>query len=259
MSVSKSKKVKVEQYDNTLERALGERWVSMSNALTRAGHGLTLSEKRIIACAVSKLDSKKAVKAGAALVSKITASEYAETFNVDADTAYDQLQAGSKSLYNRSISFYEASYRRAGKDLAKVQMRWVGKVVYHEGEGWVELAWWNDLIPHLTGLQRQFTSYQLQQASALRSAYSWRLLELITRFESTGWAEYDITDFAASMDAPPSLTADFGQMKRRIVEPAVKELVVKDNWSIDWSTVKKGKKVTAIRFKFERNKQQRLL
>jgi plasmid replication initiation protein len=174
------------------------------------------------------------------------------------NTAYEQLQAAGKSLYNRSISFYEASYKRAGKELAKVQMRWVGKVVYHDGEGWIELSWWNDLIPHLTGLKKQFTSYQLEQASALRSAYSWRLLELLTRFESTGWAEYDITDFAVAMDAPPSLMADFGQMKRRIVETAVKELVLKDNWSIEWSTVKKVKKVTAIRFKFERNKQQRL-
>ncbi|WP_265311082.1 replication initiation protein [Verminephrobacter eiseniae] len=33
----------------------------------------------------------------------------------------------------------------------------------------MQLAWWPDLLPSLVGLKRQFTTYQLQQASALRS------------------------------------------------------------------------------------------
>ncbi|WP_277421169.1 replication initiation protein [Serratia marcescens] len=136
-------------------------------------------------------------------------------------------------------------------------MRWVGSVKYQDGEGWVELAWWPDLLRHLTGLQRQFTTYQLQQASALRSGYSWKLLELLMRFESTGWAEYTIEDFKASMDAPPSLS-DFGQVKRRIIDPAVKELTEKDGWLIQWQPIKAGRKVKALRFTFMRDPQGQL-
>ncbi|HOI67260.1 MAG TPA: replication initiation protein [Thiomonas arsenitoxydans] len=239
-----------------VERQPGERWVTMSNALTRAGHGLTLAEKRIVAAAVSKLDSRRALPPGEVPRTKITAAEYAETFSVDLDTAYNQLQDAAKQLYKRSITFYEAAHKRNGKPLppTMVQMRWVGSVKYQDGEGWVELAWWPDLLRHLTGLQRQFTYYQLQQASALRSAYSWKLLELLTRFQSTGWAEYTIEDFKASMDAPPSLS-DFGQVKRRIIEPAVKELTEKDGWLIQWQPIKAGRKVKALRFTFMRNPQ----
>ncbi|BEC72823.1 hypothetical protein VEE57_45390 (plasmid) [Escherichia coli] len=43
------------------------------------------------------------------------------------------------------------------------------------------------------------------------------------RFESAGWAEYITEDFEASMDAPASLSV-LGQVKRRIIDPAVKEL-----------------------------------
>lgn len=251
----------LENYDpGDVERPHGERWVTMSNALTRAGHGLTLAEKRIIATAVSKLDSRKALGPGEVPRTRITAAEYAETFEVDMDTAYDQLQAAAKALYNRSITFYEPAHVRRGKPLppTKVQMRWIGSAKYQQGEGWVELAWWPDLLRHLTGLKKQFTSYQLQQASALRSAYSWKLLELLTRFESTGQAEYTIEDFKASMDAPPSLT-DFGQVKRRIIEPAVKELTEKDGWRIQWRPIKAGRRVKAVRFDFKRNEQLRLL
>ena len=244
-----------------LERPAGERWVTMSNALTRAGHGLTLAEKRIVAIAVSKLDSRRQLPPGQVPRTKITAAEYAEAFGVDLDTAYDQLQSAAKQLYNRSITFYEPAWKRNGKPLppTRVQMRWVGSVKYQKGEGWVELAWWPDLMRHLVGLRAQFTSYQLKQASALRSMYSWRLLELLMRFESTGWAEYTIEDFCASMDATPKQAADFSKVRTKIIEPAVKELTEKDGWLIQWQPIKAGRKVKALRFTFMRDPQGRLL
>jgi plasmid replication initiation protein len=104
------------------------------------------------------------------------------------------------------------------------------------------------------GLKKQFTSYQLQQASALRSVCSWRLLELLTRFKSTGWAEYTIEDFAIAMDATEKQKMDFAAIRRKIIEPAVKELQEKDGWCIEWNTIKDGRKVKAIRFDFDRKK-----
>lgn len=259
MKDKKATRTKLEQYDSAIERPNGERWVTMSNALTRASHGLTLAEKRIVATAISKLDSRKPLAPGEIPRTKITAAEYAETFEVDLNTAYEQLQAASKTLFKRFITFYEPAHKRGGKPLppTRVHMNWVGSVKYQDGEGWVELAWWPDLIKHLTGLKRQFTTYQLQQASSLRSAYSWKLLELLMRFESTGKAEYTIEDFKAAMDAPPSLS-DFGQVKRRIIEPAVKELIEKDGWLIDWEPLKAGRRIKAVRFAFKRDPQTRL-
>ena len=243
------------------DRPAGQRLVTMSNALTRAGHGLTLAEKRIVASAVSKLDSRKPLPPGEVPTTRITAAEYAETFDVDADTAYNQLRAAAKQLYGRSITFYEAAHRRRGKPLepTMVTMRWVGQVHYQKGEGWVELYWWPKLMPYLVGLKRQFTSYQLQQASALRSTYSWKLLELLMRFESTGWAEYSIEDFATSMDATPKQRENFAAIRRKMIEPAVRELREKDGWVIEWQPIKRGRKVAAVRFDFKRDPQGRLL
>jgi len=242
------------------DKPAGERWITMSNALTRAGHGLTLSEKRVVAIAISKLDSRRALTRLETPVTKIKALEYAETFAVDMDTAYDQLKSAGEQLFERKITFYAAAHKRSGEPLppTKVQMRWVGRVEYYAHEGWVEIAWWHDLLPHLIGLKKQFTTYQLQQASALRSAHSWRLLELLMRFESTGWAEYTIEDFAASMDATEKQKADFAAIRRRIIEPAVKELQEKDGWLIRWRPITAGRRVKALRFEFKRDPQMRL-
>jgi plasmid replication initiation protein len=252
-----SNKALLKQTDIIGESSSGERWVTVTNALTRAGQSLTLAEKRLVMMAVSTLDSRKRLRPFEAPITRILATEYAEQFGVDTDTAYDQLRAAGKQLFNRYITFYEPAHRRRGKPLAstQVQMHWVGRATYHKGEGWIELAWWHELLPHLTGIQQQFTKYQLKQASALRSVYSWRLLELLTRFRSTGVAEYSIEDFATAMDATEKQRENFAKIRTRIIEPAVKELCDKDGWTITWTPVRAGRKVTGVRFLFERNPQ----
>lgn len=253
---------KVSGYDaENPNRPSGDRWVTMSNGLTRAGHGLTLSEKRLVMMAVSKLDSMKVMKPGEMLPSmRITATEYAETYGVEPHTAYEALQEAAKALFERKLTFFEPAYKRNGKPLKPIRndMRWVGRCQYHEGEGWVQLGWWPDLVPFLVGLKKQFTTYQLQQASALRSIYSWRLLELLTRFKSTGTAEYTIEDFATSMDATEKQKTNFANIRRKIIEPAVKELTEKDGWMIKWEPIKAGRRVASVRFIFERDRQGKL-
>jgi plasmid replication initiation protein len=252
---------KLEKYDAAdLARAPGDRWVNMSNALARAGHGLSVSEKRVIFIAISKLDSRAATNTEKIQVSRITAGEYAEAFDVDSHTAYDQLKATADSLYQRSITFFEPAHRRGDKPLEATvnKMRWVGRAKYHKGEGWIELSWWPEVLPHLTLLQRQFTQYQLNQAGALRSEYSWKLLDLLMRFKSTGWAEYTIEDFAASMEATEKQKSDFAAIRRKMIEPAVAELNKKDGWQITWSPIKAGRRIRAVRFEFKRDPQGRL-
>lgn len=246
--------------DGDLIDSAGRRWVTMSNALTRAAHGLTLAEKRVMAIAASTLDSRRPLGPGEAPKTRIMAADYAETYGVDLNTAYEQLQSAAKALYQRSVTFYTAAHRRKGAPLppTRHQIRWVGRCSYQHGEGWVEVAWWHEILPHLTGLKRQFTSYQLEQASALRSAYSWKLLELLMRFESTGWAEYTIEDFAESMGATKKQREDFAKMRTKIIEPAVAELVQKDGWLIQWEPIKAGRRVKAVRFVFKRDPQGRL-
>jgi plasmid replication initiation protein len=252
---------RVEDYDvENVDRPVRDRWISMSNALTRAAHGLSLSEKRVVAIAASKLDSRRDFRVGEVVTTRITAVEYAEFTDCEMPTAYEQLQDAGAALYQRSITFYEPAHKRNGKPLAptKVQMRWVGSAKYQKGEGWIELAWWPPLLPHLLNLRQRFTSYNLSQTTRLRSVYSWKLLELLMRFKSTGWAEYTIEDFVTSMDATDKQRQNFNNIRRKIIDPAVKELVAKDGWEIQWRPVNAGRRVKAVRFEFKRGAQAML-
>lgn len=238
-----------------LDKVDEPQWISMSNSLVRAAHGITLGEKRIIVSVLAQVDSKRRLKLDEMPSFRLSAVDFAETFGIDTNTAYTQLIQASKKLLKRQIMFHDPAWIRKGKPLVLTRMNWLASVKYHEGQGWIEMVFNPQMLPHVMGLRRNFTSYKLQQTSALRSIYSWKLLELLMRFDGTGWAEYSIEDFCASMEATEKQQENFAKIRTKIIEPAVKELTGKDNWLIEWKPIKAGRKVTALRFVFKRNPQ----
>jgi len=232
--------------------------VNMSNALSRSAHGLTLAEKRIIAACIAKTDQLpnmlQAEERGGWKV-RLSAADYSETFNVDMNTAYDQLQSASETLFNRYIRMQ----RKTRKGVEEYKFRWCGSVRYHKGEGWVELDWWHEVVPHLLDLRKEFTSYKLAQASALRSGYSWRLFEVLGSWADKGSYKPTIEEFCVAMDVPESYKKDFKSIRTRVIEPAVAELIGKNNMLIDWDTQRAGRKVIGLVFKFGANPQQKLV
>lgn len=235
--------------------SLPEQFVTMSNALTRSAHGLSLAEKRVIAAAIAQLDSVRMNPSQPAIV-RISAHEFAETYGLSHVSAYEQLKAAAENLFERYVRAVENT-RKGPKE---TKMRWVGRCSYHEGAGWIEIAFWHEILPHLVGLRGQFTTYKLAQAATMRSIYSWRLFEMFQQFKSTGFVRKTIEDFCFAMEAPPSCSNDFGQLRRRIIEPAVKELSEKDGYTVEWKAIREGgRKVTGLEFNFTINPQQKLL
>lgn len=237
---------------------LSELQVNMSNALTRSAHSLKLSEKRIIAACIAKTDqmpNMEAVKQRGAWLVRLSAIDYAQTFDIGLDAAYEQLQAGAENLFKRYIT----TTRQTRKGPEIYRFVWVGGVRYHHGEGWIELDWFHEVVPHLFNLKGDFTKYKLKQASALRSAYSWRLFELLQSWQDTGCYQPTIEAFCESMEVPESYQKNFRETRRRVIEPAVQELIEKNNMLITWTTQNAGRKVIGLTFKFQPNPQGSLL
>lgn len=66
----------------------------------------------------------------------ITAADYAETYGLDVNTAYEQLAAAGDALFERVITFYEPAHNRKGKpiDPTKRRLRWVSEAHYQKGK-----------------------------------------------------------------------------------------------------------------------------
>lgn len=239
---------KLEQGKNNPDKPLTELNVNMSNALVRAAHGLTLAEKRVVSVCMAKMDSVRQINEG--YLFKLTAEEFAETFELSLDAAYEQMIFAGDNLMKRIAIKIETS--KSGKTV-EYKWNWMSAVVYHHGEGWIELGFSHYMTPHLTLLRQQFTSYKLKQASDLRSIYSWRLFELLMQFKTTGVLHIDIDEFLHAMEAPESARKDFAQLRKRIIEPAVAELKAKDGMEIEWTPKKQGgRKITGLEFIFQK-------
>lgn len=241
--------------------------VSMSNALARAAHRLTLSEKRIIALGIALTDQKIKLPENAGLRVCIHASQYAEKFEVDMHTAYDQLKSAGRRLYLREASSVWQVKDRF-EDGVDFDFRWVSSAKYSKTQGWIELNFSPEIAPHLTDLRDKFLTYKLKQAVALQSIYGWRLYEVLMSYVSQQKEkEFEFMEFAILMDAPNSCFRDFGAMRRVIIEPAVREINEKSDLKIlevekdkkgnpvFFESIKKGKKVAGIKFYFKKDEQ----
>lgn len=242
-----SEVVEIVTFDDVAASALN---VTMSNQLVRMAHGLTLPEKRVVSICMAKLDSLRA-EAGRYKF-KISAQQFAKEFNLDNATAYEQLKlAGDKLIDRKARTIVKTP--RGDKEKKWV---WVSGVTYHHGEGWVELGFSPEMTPHLVELSKEFTSYKLKHAVALRSVYSWRLFELLMQFKKTGMVRITVDDFCFAMEAPPSCVKDFGQLRRRVIDPAIAELVAKNSLVIEYKATKNGgRKVSGLEFKYHINPQ----
>lgn len=236
--------------------AILDRHVSMSNSLARGAHGLSLAEKRIVSMALALTDSVPnrdllaAQKDGWSV--RIVAADYADTYEVSLDTAYNQLKDSARALLKRHWRTIHEGPR--GRPVVREGL-WVSVIEYSDGEGYVSVKFTPEVAPHLLALRSQFTSYKLKQASALRSVYAWRLLECLESWKSKGQWSPSIEEFQRAMDAPASCCKDFRNLRIRVVEPAVEELRTKDNMVIVWEPLKSGRKVIGLKFKFAPNPQ----
>lgn len=254
--ISKHKKTLIKHK----EKPLAERAVNMSNTLTRAAHGLLLSEKRIIATALAITDSASSkslfdANRNQGWKVRIAASDYAEQCGISLDTAYNQLKSASDKLWQRYIR-YIVDTRRGPKE---VKFRWVSSVTYHHGEGWVELNFTPEIAPHLLCLRKQFTSYKLKHAAAFDSIYAWRLYECLKSWQNTGCYAPQIDDFHHAMESSKTCQKNFKDLRRRVIEPAVSAIVEKAELLVQWKPIKAGRKVIGLEFHFQPNPQRSLL
>ena len=224
--------------------------VAKSNALIQACYRLTLHEQRLILLAVSSIHSKRAaVRPGLNQVQsiRITAEEFAGAWKLPVKQAYEALREATLDLFNRSL--IEIQGKKTIRD------RWVSRVIYHDGEGWAELSFNHHIWPHLTELGREFTEYRIGQVANLRSTYAVRIFEWCVQFAKTGWMVITIKDLQQRLGLSYGRFVD---VRRKVIEPAVKELRTKSNLEIDWTPIKEGKKVTAVRFDFNEQSQVQL-
>lgn len=145
--------------------------VTQSNKLIEASYTLTLNEKRLVLCAASMIDSRKSLPEGENGYLSVHAEDFARLFGLETRHSYGILKEAVDKLWKRAIKSID-------DDDNPEEMRWIYHRKYIAGQGRVEIGFSPTVIPHMTLLNREFTSYQLKHIGSLGTFYAIRMYEL---------------------------------------------------------------------------------
>ena len=218
--------------------------VVKTNRLNTATQNLSLSEIRLMQLAiVDARETGKGLSTDKPLT--ISASRYAEAFNVTRQTAYEAILKAEKTLFDRRFSFLDTDNRM-------VKSRWVQRVKYLDDEASIEVILTFDVVNEVTridGYEQFFTQYLLEQTATLKSAYSVRLYELLVQWKTARKTPvFDIEVFREQLGVNPTDYERVYDFKKNVLDVAVKEINEKTDIQTSYDQVKRGRKIIGFKF-----------
>ncbi|CAM4426948.1 MAG: Replication initiation protein [Legionellaceae bacterium] len=219
--------------------------VSKSNHLIEAGYKLSLNEQRLILIAITRIDSRKPMPKDSDFI--ITATDFAKTFDIPLKQAYEILEDAASRLYERDIKTFDPEQKTRNR------FRWVDGIKYWDGEAKVTLSFSRHIVPYLTLLKEQFTSYDIKQVSQLKTAYAIRFYELLIQFIKTGERYITLDKLRERLELKDQYKRFF-DLKKRIIDPSIDNINSTTNLIVEWDVSKKGRVITGLIFVFQKNK-----
>ena len=214
------------------------------NDLVTASYAMTRHEQNLLLSCISQIDSRKRLEEGH--VFTLTVEQARDLFynGNDQYNAYRDLKTASERLFERKIRIQLDN----GKELLT---RFVQSVIFDPDAGAVNIRFATDIYPYLSELEKNFTKYRLANIVQLTSVYAVRLYELLICWLGQGLhnKEFDIDDFRRLMGVDDKYS-QFGQLKDRVITPALEQINEFTDHEIRVSYRKVGRTFRFIRFSF---------
>jgi plasmid replication initiation protein len=221
--------------------------VVKDNSLINASYTLGLVEQRLILLAIIEArETGKGIDAETFL--EIHAQHYADRFHVDVKNTYAMLSDAVMTLFNRQVTYMTIDEKRNKPE--KRVVRWVSGISYVEGAGVVKLRFAPEIVPLITRLEQNFTSYELMQVANL-NLYATRLYELLVSWRSAGKTPIiEINEFRSKLGLTETEYKAMGDFKKRVLDPAIKQINKHTDITMKVEQHKTGRSITGFSFKF---------
>lgn len=227
--------------------------VVKDNGLIQASYSLGLAEQRLILLAIVEARrSGRGLAEGSFLI--VHAKDYAKQYHTDIDTAYQVLKDGAKALRIKDIK-YKAKSPMTGR-LIEFEEPWANKSAYEPDLGYVYIRFADVVVPLITRLESQFTSYKIDNVSNLTSGYAIRLYEIICSWREVGKTpKYKIDDIRSKLGVEPEQYNTMSNFKARVLRTAIKQVNNHTDLVVKYEQHKTGRNITAISFTFKKKKE----
>ncbi len=226
-----------------------------SNYLIEASYKLTLAQLRVTYLGISKLFTAKPLSLQR--TQRIYAREYADVFGVDLSVAYKHIRDASDELLRTLITTRKNADGTLIKNKRHRKHQWLSEAVYADKEGFVDITFHDKMGQYLTVLGKRYAELNFERLHGVQSVYTARLWEMLIQYKKEGERFIMMDDFRKWFQLENRYKM-YSDLKKRVINPAIKELEDKANLIISWDEIKKGRKVVGFSFVFEENQQLRL-
>lgn len=219
--------------------------VCKANKVIEAGYKLTLMEQRLIQACIAQVNSTEELVSTKKF--ELSAKDFAKLYEISEPSAYDELKQVSKQLFHRYVTIENPDPEQP--KIKQTITHWITSIDYIPDEGKIVLFFAPKILPYLGQLKGSFTYYRLEHVSKMTCVYAIRLYELLMQWKNTGTREIEI----AWLKKQFQIENEYERMdnfKKRVIEPAVKDINTHSNFKVAWEQRKTGRAVTHLIFTF---------
>lgn len=222
--------------------------ITKANKLIEASYKLTLAEQRVLLALLTQVNSHpdaEPITSDTPLV--VTAGSIADLVGLPLKQAYELLASAVEKFAERWVIINNPDPEEP--ELVKTRTRWVTAIDYLPDRAQLRTYFAPKIIPYVTHLSGEFTSYRLKHVACMNSVYAIRLYELLIQWQSKGEREVKV-DWLKEQFQIPSKYPRMYDFKKRVLQPAVDQINEHSNLWVLWSQRKIGRNVVALQFQF---------
>lgn len=221
--------------------------IKANQIIQKSRFGLSLSEQKTIAYICSMI--KKSSQPGEQpyqLAYDFNIRDYCKVLGIAAPCGkdYTEIKNILQGLRNKSM------WVETEPD-CETLMGWLSYAKVFKKNGVAKIKIDEEMAPFLFDLKEKFTSYNLINVLAMKSAYSVRLYEILKSYEFRRRIKFELSELKKILMAENSSYNDFSSFRKRVLEPAVNEINELADIFVETELFHERKKVIAIEFKIK--------
>jgi plasmid replication initiation protein len=223
--------------------------VLKSNRLIEASYRLSLNEQRIILYAICQCREEDLAFTPDTPVT-ITADAFAKQFpQADKTNIYRQLKDAMDALYDRSVTINDVDPATGHARVTKT--RWISTASYIDGAGHVQIIFSPKVIPYISRVEKEFTSYQLERVGHMTSFHAIRIYELLSQYRDIRTRQLSLVELRNYLQIEPheyKLTSNF---TRKVIDISVEQINTHSDLVVKYESKKTGRAITHFLFKIK--------
>ena len=211
--------------------------IKANEMIQKARYDLNITELKLLAFIISKIKpGDEELKSYAFPVKdfcQVCGIDYSNGWN------YKHIKALLKGLRDKSFWVMDENGN-------EVLIGWLQKARISKGSGVITVKLDEDMHKYVIGLFSNYTQYELLSTLPMKSAYSFRIYELLKSYAFTKSHTFKVDDLKQKLGAEHY--TNFKDFRNRVISTAVKEINLYTDIEVSWEPVKYGAKVVEVKF-----------